>query len=301
MPFTFSHPVAVLPLLRGLRGRGPLVASALVAGSMAPDLPFFAASWQPELYRGGTLTHRWWAVPTVDVALAAVLVGGWHLALRRPLLGLLPPRWAAPAEAVTARRRTGWGTGRASGRATGYPAGRRAGYRAGHVTGPAGVAAFALSAAIGAASHVGWDEFTHPGRAGGRLLPVLERRVGAVPLCVVAQYGGSAVALVGLLRYLDRELREVRELPAPDDAPAPAPPILPQPVRRAAVLLAAGLGAAHRVARARRLRRADGGGGHPSLIADLCFGGGAGVVTGAALLALADRLGNRRYLPQTFG
>src|SRR5215467_12574272 len=36
VPFTFSHPAAVLPLAR----RG-LVFSALVVGSMAPDFPYF--------------------------------------------------------------------------------------------------------------------------------------------------------------------------------------------------------------------------------------------------------------------
>ncbi|MFE0464412.1 DUF4184 family protein [Kitasatospora sp. NPDC058965] len=186
MPFTFSHPVAVLPLLRGLRGRGPLVASGLVAGSMAPDLPFFAASWHGGLFRHGALTHRWWAVPTVDVALAGVLVGGWQLALRRPVLGLLPDRWAGRALAATE-------------------------------PGPVGAATFALSAAIGAATHVGWDAFTHPGRIGGRLLPVLEREVAGVPLCTVVQYASSAAALGVLARHLADTLPE-----APDAAPPPA-------------------------------------------------------------------------------
>jgi hypothetical protein len=274
MPFTLSHPAAVLPLLRGLRGRGPLVAAGLVAGSMAPDLPFFAASWHPGLYRHGALTHRWWAVPTVDVALAGVLVGGWRLVLRRPLLGLLPSRWADPVAAATEP---------AADRAARTPVG-----------------AFALSAAIGAASHVGWDSFTHPGRVGGRLLPVLERVVCGIPLCVVGQYLGSAAALGVLARYLERELG-IEPPPAGSEpspaGPAVAAPVPPQPVRRAVVLLATAAGSVHRVARARRVR----GPGDPGLIADLCFGGGAGAVTGAALLALADRLGRGRYLPQTFG
>ncbi|WP_329584904.1 DUF4184 family protein [Kitasatospora sp. NBC_01250] len=270
MPFTFSHPAAVLPLLRGLRARGPLVASALVAGSMAPDLPFFAASVRPGLYAAGGLTHRWWAVPTLDVALAAGLVGGWHAVLRRPLLDLLPPPWARTADAATAWR----------------PA-------AGGVRGRAGW--FALSAALGAASHVGWDAFTHPGRAGVRLLPVLERRVAGVPLCTVAQYGGSALALAALGGYLARELRPAETAPT---AVAAAPAVTATTVtpaatagsarRRALVAVAGVVGAAHRVRHARRVR---GPGGRPDLIADLCFGAGAGVLAAAAALGAAQRLG----------
>ncbi|MCX4750684.1 DUF4184 family protein [Kitasatospora sp. NBC_01287] len=302
MPFTFSHPAAVLPLMRGLRGRGPLVASALVAGSMAPDLPFFAESWHPGLFRRGALTHRWWAVPTVDVVLAGVLVAGWQGLLRRPLLGLLPPRWAAPALAATERRAAGGGPG------------ERAAW-------------FALSAALGAAGHVGWDAFTHSGRAGVRLLPALERRVAGVPLCTVAQYGSSALALAGLGGYLARELRAAATAPLtgdpastgqrhpatarqpdaaqrpteaqrPTDAqrPAEAWAVGPRTAaartaaartarRRAVVAAGTVVGAAHRVVRAGRVR---GPGGRPDLIADLCFGAIAGAVTAAAALGALD-------------
>ncbi|GAA1258600.1 hypothetical protein GCM10009665_55990 [Kitasatospora nipponensis] len=264
MPFTFSHPVAVLPLLRGLRARPPLVAAGLVAGSMAPDLPFFAASWRPEVYRAGALTHRWWAVPTLDVALAAGLVAGWHAVLRRPLLGLLPERWRTPALAATARCPRPGEAGE-----PGEPGAR--------------LGAFALSAALGAAGHVGWDAFTHEGRAGVRLLPVLERRVAGVPLCTVAQYGSSALALAGLGRYLAREL-DAWPVAGPAAAPGPTPTFgLGLGARRAVVGFAAVLGAGHRVVHAARVR---GPGGRPSLISDLCFGAGAGAATGAAALAL---------------
>lgn len=186
MPFTLSHPAAVLPLLRAAGARGPLVASALVAGSMAPDVPFFADSLLSGLYGQGGLTHQWWAVPTVDVAIAGVLVAGWHGLVRGPLVGLLPDRWAGAAEALTARR---------SG-AT----------RAGGVV---GAAWFAGSAALGAATHVGWDAFTHEGRLGVTLLPVLDRTVAGLPLYTVLQYGSSALALAALAGHLGRAARAV--------------------------------------------------------------------------------------------
>ena len=249
MPFTLSHPAAVLPLLRGLRARGPLVASGLVAGSMAPDLPFFADSWLPGVYRHGGLTHRWWAVATVDVALAGGLAAGWQLALRRPVLDLLPDPWAQAALTATARREHG-----------------------------PDLAAFALSAAIGAATHVGWDSFTHQGRAGVRLLPVLNRRIGPLPLYTALQYGSSAVALGYLVRYTAKELR-----PGPAEAPAATPSTPRARERRqgrAVVGLGALLGAGHRITRST---------GRRGLIGDLCFGAGAGAVAGALLLAARGR------------
>ncbi|MFE6056914.1 DUF4184 family protein, partial [Kitasatospora sp. NPDC056446] len=191
MPFTLSHPAAVLPLLRRAGVRGPLVASALVAGSMAPDVPFFAESLLPGVYGHGGLTHRWWAVPTLDVAIAGALVAGWHGLLRGPLVALLPERWAGGAEALTVRR---------------VGAGAGAGMDAGAGTG-AGAAWFVASAAIGAATHVGWDAFTHGGRLGVRLLPVLDRRVAGVPVYEALQYGSSALALVAMGGWAARAVR----------------------------------------------------------------------------------------------
>ncbi|MFC8452809.1 DUF4184 family protein [Kitasatospora sp. NPDC057223] len=226
MPFTLSHPAAVLPLLRpGGGARGPLVASALVAGSTAPDVPYYADSVAPGMFGYGALTHAWWGVPTVDVLITAVLVLGWHGLLRGPLVALLPPRWAHPADALTRPVRPWRQWAR-----------------------PAGVAWFALSAAVGAATHVGWDAFTHPGRAGVRLLPVLDRTAGGVPLYQFLQYGSSAVALGVLVRYGLRELRRAAGTGPP--AATAASPAAPARTRRTVLVVTAGaalLGAALRI------------------------------------------------------
>ncbi|NUP44592.1 MAG: DUF4184 family protein, partial [Streptomyces sp.] len=100
MPFTFSHPAAVLPLLPGGRPRGPLVASALVAGSLAPDVPYFTESLVHGTFRYGEFTHSLLGVPTADVAIAALLAAGWHWLLREPLVALLPAAWADAADAL---------------------------------------------------------------------------------------------------------------------------------------------------------------------------------------------------------
>ena len=186
---------------------------------MAPDLPFFADSLAHGAYRQGALAHRWWAVPTVDVVFAGALVAGWHGLLREPLVALLPERWAGAAEAMTARG------GAAGGGSGGGGAGGGGSGGCGAGGGLERAAWFAVSAAVGAATHVGWDGFTHSGRYGVALLPVLDRRVAGLPLYTVLQYGSSAVALGYLARYAAREARRVTPAPARALRPARGGPV----------------------------------------------------------------------------
>ncbi|MFE4977911.1 DUF4184 family protein, partial [Kitasatospora sp. NPDC056651] len=258
MPFTLSHPAAVLPLLRAAGARGPLVASALVAGSMAPDVPFFAESLVPGVYGHGGLTHRWWAVPTLDVAIAGALVAGWHGLLRGPVVALLPERWAGAAEALTVRR-AGAGGGAGGGAGAGDVG------DAGVVVGGGGGAVwFAASAAIGAATHVGWDAFTHGDRLGVRLLPVLDRPVAGVPLYEALQYGSSALALAALGGWAARAVRAAEPV-------RPAVRLAPR-ARRAAVAVLGAATAAGVLHRLSPLRR--------NLVPEVCFGAGAGLAVG---------------------
>ncbi|MBQ0851036.1 DUF4184 family protein [Streptomyces sp. BH-SS-21] len=132
MPFTLAHPAAVLPLLRRPFGR-----AALVAGALAPDMPYFvvttglpvsAQSWY-EPFTNATTSHTASGAVTVSLPYALAL---WAL-LRvghRPLASLLPiPDHAPPPRtAGTQARRAGW---------------------------------IALSALIGIATHLAWDAFTH--------------------------------------------------------------------------------------------------------------------------------------------
>ncbi|GAA2093823.1 hypothetical protein GCM10009759_20800 [Kitasatospora saccharophila] len=234
MPFTLSHAAAVLPGLRAARRRGALVAAGLVAGAMAPDVPFFAESLVRGAYRHGGLTHRWWAAPTVDVVIGAGLVAGWYGVWREPLRAAVPGRWNGA-----------------------LPAGRPT---AGELPWAAG------ALAVGATTHLVWDSFTHHGRAGVRALPVLERRVGGVPLHGVLQYGTSLAGLAVLARYAG-PWRESRR-------------------GTAALLAAAALAGA-----AERVRRRERG-----FVDEACFGAGAGLAVGAALLGSArvQGLGERR-------
>ncbi len=80
-------------------GRGPVVASALVMGSFAPDMTYFADSLIPGAMSFGEVTHSAWGVLTVDALTAAALVGLW-LMVREPLVALLPRRWRGPVHGL---------------------------------------------------------------------------------------------------------------------------------------------------------------------------------------------------------
>ncbi|MEU6345447.1 DUF4184 family protein [Streptomyces sp. NPDC046977] len=278
MPFTISHALAVLPGLRQdgrgtPRGRGPLVAAALVAGSFAPDVPYFADSLVSGVYGYGTFTHAPLGLVTADPLIAAALAGGWVL-LREPVVALLPGRWRHRAWVLTGcgdRRR---------------PTVRSA-------------AAFWVSAAAGAVTHVVWDAFTHHDRWGVRLLPVLDQQVHGTPLHKYAQYGTSAVALVLLARYAIRALRAVPEphTPEPHTAPDRAGEQgsrLPRLSRRARAIALAALGtttAAAAAVRAGQWYQATGDAA--GIIPSALFGAGAGLALAAAVHAGAVRLAHR--------
>lgn len=111
MPFTLSHPAAVLPLLRH-----PFSPAALVCGSLAPDMPYFlgtagipvsAQSWYEPLLNA-TTSHQVSGIG-VPVVFGAVLLTAYAL-VRRPMTALLPARHS-PTDGhgrVGGVRRVGW-------------------------------------------------------------------------------------------------------------------------------------------------------------------------------------------------
>lgn len=79
LPFTFSHPAAVLPLRRF----GDL--SALVIGSMVPDAGYLLILELPR-----QLTHGCLGLIVFCLPVGLALYGFYHGLLRRPFLALLP-------------------------------------------------------------------------------------------------------------------------------------------------------------------------------------------------------------------
>ncbi|MFI2762608.1 DUF4184 family protein [Streptomyces echinatus] len=262
MPFTLSHAAAVLPAIRrDGSGRGRLVPAVLVAGSFAPDMPYYAAGILPGGMEFGAVTHAFAGVATVDVPIAWALAGLWLL-VREPLLALLPrARQGRPAALLRC----------------GMPRAR---------VGAASAARWYGSAVAGALSHVVWDAFTHHDRWGTRLIPAIGRaRPAGVPLFTWLQYGSSAAAAVLIVVFVVRALRR-----APGGAPVGVPVLSGRDRWWAFAVIGccALAGAAQRAARWREQR---GAAGRPwELVPTLCFGVGAGVVLGLLLYAVGIRV-----------
>jgi hypothetical protein len=176
VPFTLAHPAAVLPLIRR-----PFVASALVAGAVAPDLLYVGALYRiATQYVNGnftlTLTHKFTSAFWLDPLLALLLVTVFHLVLKRPLVALAPPALAARLP-VSSRPNLLW---------------------------------VVVSVVVGALTHVIWDSFTHgdgyfvrrfPGFFGAQV-------TGAWDVNRILQYvstvGGCVILAVWLYRWYRR-------------------------------------------------------------------------------------------------
>jgi hypothetical protein len=190
VPFTGSHPAAVLPLLRT-----PLPASALVIGSMAPDTPYFVPLALPP-------THRPLSVFTVDVVIGLGLWAAWHGWLSAPALATAP---RALRDRLAGRVRLGFRS-RLDRRFLLVP----------------------VALAVGAETHVLWDEFTHPGRFGSRHVPFLAEAWAGVPGTQWAQYvsgvfGVTALAIAGA-RWWTRNPPLPPASPSPSALASAAPP-----------------------------------------------------------------------------
>lgn len=132
MPFTLAHPAAVLPFLRQ-----PFVPIALVAGAMAPDVPYFAmvsstsGAWYAPMLNGAN-SHDFSQILTVGLPLALVLAGFLWLVVK-PLRWALPDSWVPDKPALKGRPPTS-----------------------------ARVALWTFySLMLGLLTHLAWDSFTH--------------------------------------------------------------------------------------------------------------------------------------------
>ncbi len=151
MPFTFVHPLAVVPLHRALRRH--TVLSALIIGSMAPDFQNFLPVDISRAESHSLPGLFWFSLP---VGMVLYLV--FHLLLARPLHALLP--LAAAARLPVAR--------------LSLP--------------PASGFAIVVSLLLGALTHLAWDAFTHTGMVTGRLLPFLSTPMLTVAGYIVTPY-----------------------------------------------------------------------------------------------------------------
>ncbi len=172
MPFTPSHIAAVLPFVRT-----PLVPSALVIGSVVPDLVYYVPLPIP---RG--FTHSLVGAVTIDLALGIVLFVLWHLLLRAPVADLSP----------------GWLRNRLP---------PQQGLKPGDMGWPRASTLVVLSLLLGIATHLIWDSFTHDGWVVSQL-PALQQTFGPLAGYKWAQHGstviGAAIVTAWVLIWVRR-------------------------------------------------------------------------------------------------
>lgn len=179
MPFTLSHPAAVIPI----RKFGVL--SALAIGSMMPDTLYF----MPFAER-----HDWYGHTPAGILFYCLPAGFaflwlFHAFLKRPLISLFPATQQRKLNAVSPRF-------------TYLPARR--------------FALLAFSLLLGTASHVTWDAFTHSTQAGAQMFPVLRRVIGIpghrpIIMADLLQLVSSVIGLAIIFFYYLRWQRTAEE------------------------------------------------------------------------------------------
>ena len=166
MPFTVSHVAAALPLRRL-----NLVWSAFVVGSMAPDFTYIVGTTN---YR--SLGHQFPGLIEFTLPASFFVLWVFHAAIKRPVVTLLP-------SGVQQRLR-----------------GQLGPFKFG---GPARFLAILFSLALGIATHVVWDAFTHPfswpeWRWAWLLRWVKVPLLGPMPTSMALQYASTVIGLVAL-------------------------------------------------------------------------------------------------------
>lgn len=178
MPFTPAHVAAVLPLVGTRRARW-VVPSALVTGSMVPDLLYFVP-----IRSDRNVSHSLTGVVTLDLALGLLFVALWR-SVAAPVVRDLSPRRI---------------------RAT-VPVPPPSSVREALLAVP--------SVVLGALTHVVWDSFTHANGWVVQRVPFLTEELG-LPVFKLAQYGSGLFGCAVVLAYC---LRRAAAPPAPAGAP----------------------------------------------------------------------------------
>lgn len=187
LPFTAAHPLAVVPLVWWRR----LDPTCLVIGAMAPDFEYFV-----RLKQASAISHTWlgllvWNVP-VTIALGLL----FHHLVKHPLV-FVAPRFLARRLAGPASRP--------------WPG-----------TWTLGVAATcAISAALGALTHLLWDGVTHSDGVIASRVHALRTIVdvpgfGPLVLHRVLQHASTAIGSLALLVVIARAVARLEPIELAD-------------------------------------------------------------------------------------
>lgn len=175
MPFTLAHPAAAVPLRRLLGRHGVL--SALVIGSVAPDLWYFLPLGLRRADTHSVDALFWFCLPA-----GLLIYVTFHALLKRPLLALFPAplsmRLAAAGSLDSLLPRASW-------------------------------TAVTASLAAGALTHLAWDAFTHDDGLATRLLPALGIKLASIGRYEVygyslLQHGSTLLGMALLASWIRR-------------------------------------------------------------------------------------------------
>ncbi|MEK8029809.1 DUF4184 family protein [Ideonella sp. DXS29W] len=208
MPWTFAHPAAVLPLSR-LCPRW-LSFPGLVVGSLSPDFAYYVGAGS-----FASAAHSGWGLLYACLPPSLVLL--WLLfRFSGPLTDPLPLPHRELARSALSR------------------SGLRGSWRA---------LTLAASVLIGAATHIGWDAFTHDARTGVQWLPFLGTFLFSVAgwkvhVYTVLQHLSTLAGLSALVIVYRRAARSIAPISLISPV-APAEPAREQARRRSLVRLGA--------------------------------------------------------------
>jgi len=181
MPFTLSHPAAIIPFHRYVSTYTSV--AALVIGSMSPDFVYFLP-----LGVKGPFSHSLQGLFLFCLPAGLFVYVLFYLLLRQPLHALMP-------QAIASRL-----TPQPEWRPRSLPK----------------LFLIACSVVIGAATHIGWDAFTHAGSPVVRSSEILRYMVGPVggltmPVYKLLQHwstlAGLGIIVACLLRWMRRTPR----------------------------------------------------------------------------------------------
>ncbi len=172
MPFTFSHPAAILPLTCFPSRFYSL--TGLVIGSMTPDFEYFI---RMRVY--SSYSHTWRGLIWFNVPLALILAFIYHLIVRDKLIDNLPN---ALHRRLLVFKQLRW-----------------ADYTRKNI--PVVVA----SCMLGAATHILWDGFTHQNGYFVQAFPILQKNasigIHPTPVFKILQHLSSLVGALAILNF----------------------------------------------------------------------------------------------------
>lgn len=173
MPFTFAHPVAIIPINK--RWKDKFCLTGLVLGSMSPDFEYFI-----HLRPFSTYGHNILGFFILNLPLSFFLAYMFHYVLKNPLILHMPSpidKWFSNFL-----------------------------YRSWNLSSIKKVLIFVYSALLGMLTNVIWDSFTHADGMMVSLLPVLSLKFFAfgysVAIYKLLQHGGSLIGILIIMIIL---------------------------------------------------------------------------------------------------